>query len=226
MTSVTPARHRCLLSPHESHPPPHLDAATPPPPSRAARRPRVRVRAAAGLVRALWALCAARGAPAPRRTPGRPADKCSRLPRERARAGEADADAACDSGNPLRPTSHLSATAATTEEQREGGSEAGGGELSSARAGLRVAGCVCLASATPGSSPHCSLCAAAAATLQRLGGLRVSARGRGAADTLASRGKRRRAQVLWPRWPTPTAGSFICSWEPAADGGTLRPCAV
>lgn len=198
------------------------------PPERS-RRPRVRVRAAAGLVRALWALwalCAARGAPAPRRTPGRPADKCSRLPRERARAGEADADAACDSGNPLRPTSHLSATAATTEERREGGSEAGGGELSSARAGLRVAGCVWLASATPGSSPRSSLCAAAAGARQRLGGLRGSARGRVAADTLASRGKRRRALVLWPRGPPPTAGSFICSWEPAADGGTLRPCAV
>lgn len=174
LTSVTPARHRCL-------PPPPLPV-TPPnaplprtwsrprrrlPPERP-RRPRVRVRvcAAAGLVRALWALwalwelwalwalCAARGAPAPRRTPGRPADKCSRLPRERARAGEADADAACDSGNPLRPTSHLSATAATTEERAsergseraEGGRESGGrrgAELGARRAPrrrLRLAG--------------------------------------------------------------------------------------
>lgn len=255
LTSVTPARHRCL-------PPPPLPVTPPTPPSPAPGRGRAAASLPSGhgapgcgcgcAPQPAWCgrcgrcgrcgscgrcgRCALRAAlllPG-----GRPdalqINAVAFLESERGRAKRTQtppvtAAIPCAPHHICLPQQQQQRSERASEgarERREGGSQAGGGELSSARAGLRVAGCVWLASATPGSSSRCSLCAAAAGARQRAGGLRESARGREAADTLASRGEPRRALVLWPRGPPPTAGSFICSWEPAADGGTLRPCAV
>ena len=90
-------------------------------------------------------------------------------------------------------------------------------------------GCVWLAFPTPGSSNRSSLCVAPSGRRRcaaRLRGLVASARGRVVPDTLALRGKRRRALAPSPRGKAETTGSFICSSKPVADGGTLRPCAV
>lgn len=113
------------------------------------------------------------------------------------------------------------------QQQKSGGREAGGAVLRKSWA-LR-GGCVWLAFPSTGSSHRSSLCVAPSGrrrSAARLRGLVASARGRVVPDTLALRGKRHRALAPSPCGPTETTGSFICSSEPVADGGTLRPCAV
>uniref|UniRef100_A0A2R8MZ07 RUNX1 partner transcriptional co-repressor 1 n=1 Tax=Callithrix jacchus TaxID=9483 RepID=A0A2R8MZ07_CALJA len=169
----------------------------------------------------------ARGAPAPRRTLGRPADKCvAFLESERGRARQTQTPLVTVA-IPCAPH-HICLP--QQQQQKSGGREGGGRRGAELRKSWALlGGCVWLASPTSGFLHRSSLCAApggGSRSAARLRGLVASARGQVAADTLASRGKPRRALAPSPRGPAETTGSFICSSEPVADGGTLRPCAV
>ncbi|XP_040481529.1 proline-rich protein 34-like [Ursus maritimus] len=108
-------------------------------------------------------------------------------------------------------------------------SRPGAGALCAQRAALLLPGgrpAALQINASPSSTLAVRSAGRPRALRRRLRGLVVSARGRVAADTLASRGKARRALAPSPRRPVETTGSFICSSDPVADGGTLQPCAV
>lgn len=226
LTSVTPAQHRSLLPPRPLTLPralPPAPVADPlPPPSRAVAAPRARARAGAGLVQALSAHCARRScSPADACCP---ADKCVFfLESERGLARQTQSPPVTVA-IPCAPH-HICLP--QQQQQKSGGRWEEGSRAPQVQGSawrLRLARVP-----DPGRfAPQLSVRSAERQPSLRRATPRLlaSARGRVAADTLASQGKPRGSLALSPRGRAKTTRSFTCSSEPVADGGTLRPCAV